>query len=96
MILQMLIENAIKHGIENLRHGGTVQLAAEATPKYITFKITNDIPHIEIPTTQSTGIGLRNIEQRLKLLYGSNATINTHEQNQKFIVTLTLPREIRQ
>lgn len=96
MILQMLIENAIKHGIENLRHGGTVQLAAEATPKYITFKITNDIPHIEIPTTQSTGIGLRNIEQRLKLLYGNNATINTHEQNQKFIVTLTLPREIRQ
>jgi sensor histidine kinase YesM len=96
MILQMLIENAIKHGIENLRHGGTVQLAAEATPKYITFKITNDIPHIEIPTTQSTGIGLRNIEQRLKLLYGNNATISTHEQNQKFIVTLTLPREIRQ
>ena len=94
MILQMLIENSIKHGIENLRHGGKVQLGAEATQKYIIFNITNDIPPIEIPTTQSTGIGLRNIEQRLKLLYGNNATISTHEQDQQFIVTLTLPREI--
>ncbi|MGV8836295.1 sensor histidine kinase [Cellvibrio sp.] len=95
MILQMLIENSIKHGIENLRHGGKVQLVAEATAHYITFKITNDIPHTEIPTTQSTGIGLRNIEQRLKLLYGNPATINIHEQDQQFIVTLTLPREMR-
>lgn len=94
MILQMLIENSIKHGIENLRHGGKVQLVAEAAPKYITFNITNDIPHTEIPTTQSTGIGLRNIEQRLKLLYSNNATISTHEQDQQFIVTLVLPREI--
>ncbi|HCS66326.1 MAG TPA: hypothetical protein DIW64_20900 [Cellvibrio sp.] len=95
MILQMLIENSIKHGIENLRHGGKVQLVAEATSKFIAFKITNDVPHTEIPTTQSTGIGLRNIEQRLKLLYSNNATISTHEQDQQFIVTLTLPREIR-
>lgn len=94
MILQMLIENSIKHGIENLRHGGKVQLVAEATALHITFKITNDIPPTEIPTTQSTGIGLRNIEQRLKLLYGNAATISAHEQDQQFIVTLTLPREI--
>lgn len=96
MILQMLIENSIKHGIENIRHGGRVLLEAEATPKQITFKISNDIPPTKIPTAQSTGIGLRNIEQRLKLLYGNNATINTHEQDQEFIVTLTLPREVRQ
>lgn len=95
MILQMLIENSIKHGIENLRHGGKVQLLAEASSKYITFKITNDIPPTEISTTQSTGIGLRNIEQRLKLLYGNTATISTHGQDQQFIVTLTLPREMR-
>ncbi|MDR7089085.1 sensor histidine kinase [Cellvibrio fibrivorans] len=95
MILQMLIENSIKHGIEKLRYGGKVQLMAEATAHSITFKITNDIPHTEIPTTQSTGIGLRNIEQRLKLLYGNAATISTHGHDQQFIVTLTLPREIR-
>ncbi len=95
MVLQMLIENSIKHGIENLRHGGKVQLTAESGSKYIIFKITNDVPYTET-TTQSTGIGLRNIEQRLKLLYGNAATINTLEQHQQFIVTLTLPRETHQ
>jgi len=96
MILQLLIENSIKHGIENLRHGGKVQLMAEAISKYITFTITNDIPPTEIPITQSIGIGLRNIEQRLKLLYGNTATISTLVQDQQFIVTLTLPREVSQ
>lgn len=96
MILQMLIENSIKHGIENLRHGGKVQLVAEAAPKHITFKITNDVPHADRPATHSIGIGLRNIEQRLKLLYGNNATITTSELSQQFIVTLTLPRELPQ
>ena len=93
MILQILIENSIKHGIENLRHGGKIQLMAEATPQHITFKITNDVPHTEVPKTQSTGIGLRNIEQRLKLLYGNDASINANQREQEFIVTLTLPRE---
>lgn len=96
MILQLLIENSIKHGIDNLRHGGKIQLMAEANPKNITFTITNDIPPTEIPITQSTGIGLRNIEQRLRLLYGNTATISTLEQDQQFIVTLTLPREVSQ
>lgn len=96
MILQTLIENSIKHGIENLRHGGKVQLIAEATPTHILFNITNDVLHTDTPKTQSTGIGLRNIEQRLKLLYGANASVIAHQQEKQFIVTLTLPRETRQ
>lgn len=96
MILQTLIENSIKHGIENLRHGGKVQLIAETAPKHITFKITNDIPHTDTPKIPSTGIGLRNIEQRLKLLYGNEASVNASQVEQQFIVTLTLPRETHQ
>ena len=96
MVLQMLIENSIKHGIENLRHGGKVQLSAESTPTHIAFKITNDVPHVDTPKTQGTGIGLRNIEQRLKLLYGNNASLVAHQQDKGFIVTLTLPRETHQ
>lgn len=96
MVLQMLIENSIKHGIENLRHGGKVQLLAEAELQHIRFTITNDIPHTETPNMQSMGIGLRNIEQRLKLLYSSSASIDAKQQAQQFIVTLTLPRETNQ
>ena len=96
MILQILIENSIKHGIENLRHGGKIQLIAKTTPTHIVFNITNNVPHTDIPKTQNIGIGLRNIEQRLKLLYGANASVITHQQAQQFIVTLTLPRETHQ
>jgi sensor histidine kinase YesM len=96
MILQTLIENSIKHGIENLRHGGKVQLVAETTPTHLAFNITNDVPHTDTPKSKGTGIGLRNIEQRLKLLYGANASVIAHQQEKRFIVTLTLPRETHQ
>ena len=96
MVLQTLIENSIKHGIENLRHGGKVQLIAETTPTHITFIISNDMPHTDTHKSVGTGIGLRNIEQRLKLLYGGNANVTAHQQQKLFIVTLTLPRETLQ
>jgi LytS/YehU family sensor histidine kinase len=94
MILQLLIENAIKHGVDNIRHGGKVQLTAEASSKQIHFKIINDIPNTDTANTRSTGIGLVNIEQRLKLLYGNNATLDTNNHEQQFTVMLTLPQEI--
>lgn len=94
MILQLLIENAIKHGVDNIRHGGKVQLIAEAVLKQISFKIINDIPNTDAANIRSTGIGLVNIEQRLKLLYGNNAAINITNKDQQFIVMLTLPQEL--
>jgi sensor histidine kinase YesM len=93
MILQMLIENAIKHGIDNIRHGGKVQLIAEDLPNYISFRIINDIPNIDSFNTKSTGIGLVNIEHRLKLIYANNASLHTKNQDKQFTVSLTLPRE---
>jgi len=101
MILQLLIENAIKHGIDNIRHGGKVQLIAEGISGQLCFTIINDIRDTlttniasnNNSNSNSTGLGLLNIQQRLSLLYGSKASINSITKDQQFIVILTLPRE---
>lgn len=93
MILQMLVENTIKHGIDSLRHGGKVQLIAEESIDQIHFKIINDIPIVETTNVKSTRLGLVNIEQRLKILYGNNSSIKTLKDDHQFVVILSIPRE---
>ncbi len=95
MILQMLIENSIKHGVDSLRHGGKVQLNAEDLLDQIRFTVINDIPNVGSVSLTSTGIGLVNIEQRLALLYGGRSSFVVEETESRFIVSLTIPRESR-
>ncbi|WP_435785852.1 sensor histidine kinase [Cellvibrio sp.] len=94
MILQMLIENAVKHGIDNLRYGGEVKLGSNEQKTHIVFTVTNNIPDTSTLQNHNTGIGLKNIEQRLQLLYGGNASCETAIQDQVFIVTVTIPKEL--
>lgn len=94
MILQMLIENGIKHGLENLQQGGELQVSCEDLGYSLRFKVINDIdPHFisRIPTT---GIGLKNTRQRLELLYGDAGELLIAKTQEKFIVTLTIPKEL--
>ncbi len=71
MLLQTLIENAIKHGIAALRQGGTLRIAAKADNGQLLLTVENPRPEGGSPST--TGIGLRNCSERLRLLYGTAA-----------------------
>lgn len=114
MVLQMLIENAIKHGVDTIAGGGRLHLAADELESTLVFTISNDLPpedagrsaHLKAGTTSGMGIGLENITQRLRLLYGNQASLNTcrrpvsdgasqFSQFSQFIVTLTIPKERR-
>lgn len=92
MVLQMLVENAIKHGIEHLPAGGDLSLEAALDGSRLTFTVCNDKPAMtrEKP---GIGLGLRNIEQRLELLYGSGASLDVSASEQRFSVQLALPME---
>ncbi len=98
MILQLLIENAVKHGIDQRRDGGEIYLSAELVNNLLVFTINNNCA--DQPTASmlaqaaNTGIGLRNIKQRLHLLYGANASMVVAAGEQLFSVTLSLPREL--
>ncbi len=66
MVIQILVENAIKHGISHLPEGGVVQVNTRYKAKYLEIEVINSgqLNHL----TDSTGLGLENASQRLKLL----------------------------
>ncbi|WP_266158804.1 sensor histidine kinase [Dyella silvatica] len=73
MMLQTLVENAIKHGLEPRPGGGTVWLLARSSGNDISVTVADDGQGF---STQSsgTGIGLKNVRERLQLAYGKRAS----------------------
>ena len=74
MIIQLLIENATKHGISNLKEGGMIVLKARKVGAELCITVTNT-GKLQI-AKDSTRLGLKNIRQRLRLLYGDRATFS--------------------
>ncbi len=93
MLLQLLIENAIKHGIDNLRTGGIVAVKAELHQQTLILHLTNSAPDDIDKPAHTMGIGLNNIKQRLFLLYGERASFQAMQQNSEFKVTIYIPCE---
>jgi sensor histidine kinase YesM len=91
MLLQMLIENAVKHGLEQMQYGGDISLMAEPKSGYVEFRVLNDIPQTSAYQSQSTGLGLNNIQQRLHLLYAGQASVDAGRIGDKFQVIICLP-----
>jgi two-component system, LytTR family, sensor kinase len=70
LILQPLVENAIKHGIAKRVHGGEVRVAAARSDNILCLTVYNDGPLLEgDERALKDGIGLANLRTRLKLLY---------------------------
>jgi hypothetical protein len=92
LLLHILVENAVRHGIEPLRAGGTLSVSASDGGSHLRFCVVNDKPHSQADGT-GLGIGMRNIAQRLELLYGRHATHEVNEAPGRHEVILTLPKE---
>lgn len=93
MVLQMLLENAVKHGIDNIREGGTITVEAKLEDQAMILIVCNDLPADYSSKTKEPGIGLYNIGQRLDLLYGAQGSIKTEVVENKFCVTVEIPQE---
>jgi len=81
LILQLLLENAIKHGIAKRAQGGLVRISASQMNGTLTLSVYNDGPAIPGSDATSSGIGLSNMRTRLQGLYGDAFTL--HMQNQQ-------------
>lgn len=93
MLLQPLIENAIKHGIRNMAAGGEVSIVSMARDKWLHLTINN--PCEAAPSNCiGNGLGLNNIKQRLNTMYGTQARINWNKHDTTFSVEITLPLEL--
>jgi hypothetical protein len=72
MMLQTLVENAIKHGLEPQSGGGTVWILARSLDASIAVTVADDGRGFSAEGG-GTGIGLRNVKERLRLAYGAAA-----------------------
>lgn len=80
MLLQTLVENAIKHGIAPLRQGGALRIAAHVTAGELVIQVVNPRPLRPLSAdgdlrSSPEGVGLKNSGRRLRLLFGSRASL---------------------
>ncbi len=81
ILLQPLIENSIKHGLEPRIHGGTVTLRSRLEGDRVRIEVADDgvgmgdRPHTALRRT-GAGIGMKNVQERLEVLYGNQASFS--------------------
>ena len=75
MMLQSLVENAIKHGLEPKADGGSLAVSAEVAHGKLHVSVADTGVGFAGAATAGTGTGLTNIRERLKLLYGDAAEL---------------------
>jgi hypothetical protein len=75
MLVQTLIDNAFKHGIAQLKRGGTLRIEARVIGKELLLRITNPCPEKREASAPGEGTGLRNSSERLRLLFGERASL---------------------
>ena len=76
MLLQTLVENAIKHGLEPKAAGGTVWIHARESDDRVFVTVADDGVGLGGAASLGTGIGLANSRERLQLLYGDRAALS--------------------
>lgn len=75
MILQPLVENCVRHGLSRKIEGGTIRLRAELRNGRLRLLVEDDgvgIPEARLATLLEEGIGVSNVNERLKVLFGSD------------------------
>jgi len=91
LLLQPLVENAIKHGLSERVAGGEVRVTGEKIGGTLRLAVYNDGPPFP-PDWQESGVGLANLRTRLQILYGDAAELKVNEvANEGVEVAVTLP-----
>jgi len=95
MMIQTLVENAIKHGLEPKPEGGRLQVRAEIVHGKLAVTVADTGVGFGKAATAGTGVGLANIRERLQLLYGNKAAVTVREHDGGgTAVTVTVPYKI--
>lgn len=95
LILQPMVENAVKHGIAKRVQGGVIRIRAVPTEDKVTLSVYNDGPLLPQGWEQQpSGIGLANVRTRLQSLYGKQFEVNIQNQEPGGVeVSICVPLE---
>ena len=83
MILQPLVENSIKHGLGRKVGEGRITLRARRSPGLVSLEVQDNgvgLPQTRMETESESGIGLRNVNERLRVIYGAPYQLKLHSQ----------------
>jgi sensor histidine kinase YesM len=92
LLLQPLVENAIKHGIGRLPEGGELLLTAAMVEGELALGIANPRDPEEAPA-KGLGLGLRAVRERLEGRYGSRARFSVEATPERHVVRIRIPME---
>lgn len=94
MVLQPLLENAIRHGVSQSLGPALLKIEAALETHFLNITVYNDGPLLtDNPRSAGEGIGLRNTLDRLEVVYGGQAELSLHNwQTRGVVATLKLPR----
>lgn len=90
LAIQPLVENAVKHGVAMMAEGGEIRLLGSMAEGRLRLSVENPFDP-EAPLQQRTGIGLRNLRERLEAVYGGRAEMLVQPSERSYRVTLDLP-----
>lgn len=92
MLLQPIVENAIKFGLYDTIEAITIRIKAQYQDNYLVIAVENPFDQ-ETSSLGGTGFGLRSIQRRLYLLFARNDLLETHSNGNVFITTVKLPQK---
>ncbi len=90
LVLQPLIENAIKHGIATMVEGGTVRLLGRVENGHLAVRVENSFDP-EAPSPRRHGLGLRNVRSRLQTRFGDAAHLNLAAEHDRYSAEMVFP-----
>ncbi|MHA4870383.1 sensor histidine kinase [Duganella sp. PWIR1] len=95
MMLQSMVENAIKHGLEGKPEGGTLKVRADVAHNKLRVIVIDDGLGFGAKPSDGTGLGLTNIRERLKLLHGDQGQLLIAANSPSgVIVTIEVPYQL--
>lgn len=92
LLIQPIVENAIKFGLYDRVDEITIYLTSEMKEDFLHIIVKNPFDSETQVTQQGTGFGLSSLQRRLLLLYTRNDLLNTEMRESQFIVTLKVPQ----
>jgi two-component system, LytTR family, sensor kinase len=92
MILQPLLENAVKHGVNTMLTSCVISLKAQCNDSFLGITISNSFDPDAVPR-KGTGTGLSNVQKRLAAIYGRNDLLSSKATKEVFEIKLQIPAQ---
>ena len=91
LTIQPLVENAIYHGIELLPEGGEITISGRRDGRYLDITVSNPVAPGKSRGKNGNNMAMNNIRQRFELAYGSRASVDVDDSDDRFVVALRFP-----